>query len=190
MITTARPSKALPTLDDLRRQGVIASYGAGMNQSAMLADFVRETDLDVVMVAGRYTLLDQTAADDLLPVAAARDVSIIAAGVFNSGILAGDDVPDDAMFHYAPAPAAVIARARAIAEVCHAHGVSLPMAAAQFPLTQPAVASICLGARSRAQVLRNARLFDTPVPRGLWDDLARAGLLAAAATPENGAEDD
>lgn len=181
---------AFPALDDLRGQGVITSYGAGMNQSPMLADFIRETDLDVVMVAGRFTLLDRSAGDDLLPIAAERGVSVVAAGVFNSGILANYDVPADAMFHYAPAPPEVIAQARAIADVCRAHGVSLPAAAAQFPLTHPSVSSICLGARSRSQVNRNAQLFDAPVPPRLWDDLADAGLLTPATPSENGAHDD
>jgi D-threo-aldose 1-dehydrogenase len=166
---------AFPALDELRRQGVIRSYGAGMNQSAMLTDFVRETDLDVVMVAGRYTLLDRSAGDDLLPAAAERGVSVIAAGVFNSGILATDDIASDAMFDYAPAPAAVLAQARRLAERCRDHGVSLPVAAAQFPLTHDSVSTVCLGARSRSQVLRNAQLFETPVPAELWDDLADLG---------------
>lgn len=177
---------AFPALDDLRRQGVITSYGAGMNQSAMLADFVRETDLDVVMVAGRYTLLDQSAGTDLLPAAAARGVSVIAAGVFNSGILATDEIPDDAMFDYASAPPEVLTRARAIAEVCRENAVSLPTAAAQFPLTHPSVATICLGARSRSQVDRNAQLFETAVPERLWDDLADAGLLHIHDRPREG----
>lgn len=181
---------AFPALDELRRQGVITSYGAGMNQSPMLADFIRETDLDIVMVAGRYTLLDQSAGDDLLPAAAERGVSVVAAGVFNSGILASGDIPPDAMFHYAPAPPEVLARARAIADVCREHGVSLPAAAAQFPLRHPSVSSICLGARSRSQVVRNAQLFESPVPATLWDDLADAGFIRDDAQPENGARHD
>lgn len=168
---------AFPTLDELRREGVITSYGAGMNQSAMLATFVRETDLDVVMVAGRFTLLDQRAQFDLLPLANERHVSIIAAGVFNSGILANDTIAAGAMFDYAPASAEVVDRARAIADICRAHGVTLPAVAAQFPLLHEAVSTVCLGARSRSQIARNVGLFTAPVPAELWTDLASASII-------------
>jgi len=173
--------EAFPALDELRREGVIASYGAGMNQSAMLTDFVLNTDLDVVMCAGRYTLLEQGALDDLLPVASARGVSVIAAAVFNSGLLARDRPAPGATYDYAPASAEMLARVGAIADVCEANGVSLPAAALQFALGHPAVATVCTGARSAAQVRRNARLFDLPIPDSLWADLALAGLLRADA---------
>ena len=173
--------EAFPALDELRREGVIASYGAGMNQSAMLTDFVLNTDLDVVMCAGRYTLLEQGALDDLLPAASARGVSVIAAAVFNSGLLARDRPAPGATYDYAPASAEMLARVGAIADVCEANGVSLPAAALQFALGHPAVATVCTGARSAAQVRRNARLFDLPIPDSLWADLALAGLLRADA---------
>ena len=173
--------EAFPALDELRREGVIASYGAGMNQSAMLTDFVLNTDLDVVMCAGRYTLLEQGALDDLLPAASARGVSVIAAAVFNSGLLARDRPAPGATYDYAPASAEMLARVGAIADVCEANGVSLPAAALQFALGHPAVATVCTGARSAAQVRRNARLFDLPIPDSLWADLASAGLLRADA---------
>ena len=171
--------EAFPALDELRREGVIASYGAGMNQSAMLTNFVLNTDLDVVMCAGRYTLLEQGALDDLLPAASARGVSVIAAAVFNSGLLARDRPAPGATYDYAPASAEMLARVGAIADVCEANGVSLPAAALQFALGHPAVATVCTGARSAAQVRRNARLFDLPIPDSLWADLASAGLLRA-----------
>ena len=173
--------EAFPALDELRREGVIASYGAGMNQSAMLTNFVLNTDLDVVMCAGRYTLLEQGALDDLLPAASARGVSVIAAAVFNSGLLARDRPAPGATYDYAPASDAMLARVVAIADVCEANGVSLPAAALQFALGHPAVATVCTGARSAAQVRRNARLFDLPIPDSLWADLASAGLLRADA---------
>ena len=173
--------EAFPALDELRREGVIASYGAGMNQSAMLTDFVLNTDLDVVMCAGRYTLLEQGALDDLLPAASARGVSVIAAAVFNSGLLARDRPAPDATYDYAPASEKILARVGAIADVCEANGVSLPAAALQFVLGHPAVATVCTGARSAAQVRRNAGLFDLPIPDSLWADLASAGLLRADA---------
>ena len=168
---------AFPALEELRSQGVITSYGAGMNQSEMLADFVRETDLDVVMLAGRYTLLEQGALDDLLPECLRRGVSVIAAGVFNSGLLARDRPRKDVTYNYEPAPPEVLARVHRIADVLERHGTSLPVAAAQFALAHPAVATVCLGARSAAQVERNAALFDEPVADAAWSDLVSQGLL-------------
>jgi D-threo-aldose 1-dehydrogenase len=172
---------ALPALAELRDQGVIGGFGAGMNQSQMLADFVEHSDVDVVMLAGRYTLLDQSALDHLLPECLRRGVSVVAAGVFNSGILARLRPGPDAHYNYIPANPALIDRANRIADVCERHGSTLPQAAAQFPLAHPAVATVCLGARSPAQVARNAALFDQPVPNDLWHELADAGLLRADA---------
>jgi D-threo-aldose 1-dehydrogenase len=172
---------AFPALEELRSQGVIASYGAGMNQAEMLAGFVRETDLDVVMLAGRYTLLEQGALDDLLPACLERGVSVIAAGVFNSGLLARERPREGATYNYAPAPPELVDRAHRIADVLERHGTSLPVAAAQFPLAHPAVATVCLGARSAAQVERNAALFEEPVPDSAWSELVAAGLLRADA---------
>ena len=168
---------AFPALDELRSSGVITSYGAGMNQTAMLTRFVNEADVDVVMCAGRYTLLEQGALDDLLPAAESRGVSVVAAAVFNSGLLARDRPSADATYNYGPAPAEVLERVNAIADVCEAHGVSLPAAAIQFTLGHPAVATVCTGARSAEQVKRNAALFDVPIPDGLWSALIAAGLL-------------
>lgn len=172
---------AFPALRELRDQGVIASFGAGMNQSAMLARFVRETDADVMMVAGRWTLLDQSAADDLLPAAEERRVRILAAAVFNSGILASDDPAAGAQFDYGPADRAVLERARAIARVAHRHGRTLPELAAQFPLTHPAVGVVVMGGASAAQVERNSGLVADPVPREVWQELRDEGLIASDA---------
>lgn len=169
---------AFPALEELRGQGVIRSYGAGMNSPRMLADFVRNTDLDVVMLAGRYTLLDQGAQAELLPLCAERGVSMVAAGVFNSGLLARERPAPDATYDYTPARQEVIARANQIADVCERHGVTLPQAAAQFPLNHPAVATVVLGARTASEVTRNATLFDRPVPLECWQELVAEGLLA------------
>ncbi|MBX9471492.1 aldo/keto reductase [Microcella sp.] len=175
---------ALPALDELRSQGVIRSYGAGMNQSTMLANFVINSDVDVVMLAGRYTLLDQSALDDLLPAALAHNVSVVAAGVFNSGLLARDRPDPTSHFDYATAPDSLVARATRIADICEHHGATLPQVAVQFALGHAAVPTVCLGARSRAQVERNDALFDTPVPAAVWAELVEAGLLRAdAPTP-------
>jgi len=170
---------AFPALDDLRRQGIIASYGAGMNQSAMLADFVLNTDLDIVMCAGRYTLLEQGALDALLPAASARGVSVVAAAVFNSGLLARDRPTADLTYNYGPVPPELLERVTELADVCDSHGVSLPAAALQFTLGHPAVATVCTGARSADQVARNAALFDVVIPPSLWSDLVSTGLIRA-----------
>jgi D-threo-aldose 1-dehydrogenase len=169
---------AFPALEELRRQGVIRSYGAGMNSPGMLTDFIRNTDLDVVMLAGRYTLLDQGALAELLPLCEQRGVSLVAAGVFNSGLLALDRPSVGATYDYAPAAEEILARANRIADVCERHGATLPQAAAQFPLNHPAVATVVLGARTAAEVTRNATLFDEPVPVECWQELAAEGLLA------------
>lgn len=165
---------AFPALDELRRQGVIASYGAGMNRSAMLTRFVRETDLDVVLVAGRYTVLDRSAADDLLPACLERDVSVAAGGVFNSGITVSADPRPGATYDYAPATLAVLDRARRLAAVCRAHGTTLPHAAVHFPLRHPAVRTVLLGMRSADEVRADLALLAAPPPDALWPDLEAA----------------
>ncbi len=178
---------AFPALDALRREGTIVSFGAGMNQTEMLTRFVRDTNLDVVMCAGRYTLLEQGALDELLSAALDRGVSVVAAAVFNSGLLARDRPPAGVTYNYAPASPEVLARVNAIADACEAHGVTLPAAALQFALGHPAVATVCTGARSAEQVQRNARLFAVPIPDALWADLILADLLRAdTPTPEEG----
>lgn len=166
-----------PALEELRAQGIVGAIGAGMNQSRMLAEFVRNTDMDVVMLAGRYTLLEQDPLDDLLLECERRQVPVVAAGVFNSGLLALPRPGADAKYDYADAPAALIARARTIADVCSRHGVTLPQAALAFPLAHPAVASICVGARSPEQIRRNAELFRAGAPAALWAELKARGLL-------------
>ncbi len=172
---------ALPALAELRSQGVIGGFGAGMNQWRMLAGFVEHADPDVIMLAGRYSLLDQSALAELLPLCSARGVSVVAAGVFNSGILATDRPRPGAHYDYGPADAELVARANRIADVCQRHGCTLPQAAAQFPLAHPAVATVCLGARSADQMARNASLFERPVPDDVWRELVAEGLLSGDA---------
>jgi D-threo-aldose 1-dehydrogenase len=177
---------AFPALEELRSQGVIRSYGAGMNQAEMLTEFVRRTDLDVVMLAGRYSLLDQRGLDALFPACEEGGVSVVAAGVFNSGLLARDRPRPGATYDYAEAPPELVDRAGRIAKVCESHGVSLPAVAAQFPLGHPSVATVCLGARSPAQVRRNAGLFDVDIPPALWSDLIGEGLLSGGVPVPHG----
>src|SRR5690349_12926818 len=121
--------EAVPALTDLRDQGVIRAVGVGINHSPMAARFVRETDVDVIMIAGRYSLLDQAAAADLLPAADERGVGVLAAGVFNSGLLARDRPDPNATFNYRQAPAELIQRATQIADVCAEYETTLPAAA-------------------------------------------------------------
>jgi D-threo-aldose 1-dehydrogenase len=166
-----------PALAELRAQGVVGAIGAGMYHTAMLTTLVRETDLDVVMLAGRYTLLNQRALDDLLPACADRGVSVLAAAVFNSGVLASPRPAPGARFDYAPASPELLQRAHAIAEVCQAHGVTLPQAALAFPLGHPVVAGIVVGMRSAEEVQANLTSLRAAVPAQLWADLRNKGLL-------------
>ncbi|NUO99629.1 MAG: aldo/keto reductase [Nonomuraea sp.] len=166
--------EAYPALAELREQGVVGAVGVGMNQWQAPLRFVRETGVDVVMLAGRYTLLDQSGLP-LLEECAERGVRVLAAGVFNSGVLATDT--PSGTYDYAPAPGSVLERARGIAKVCERHGVTLPQAAMAFPLRHPAVASIVLGARAPEEVLANAALWSRPVPEDLWRELEDEGLL-------------
>jgi len=150
-----------------------------MNQSAMPAEFVRRHDIDVVLLAGRYTLLDQSALDELLPLAVERGVRIVAGGVYNSGLLSEAWPADGAPYNYSPAPPDLIERARRLAEVCTAHGVDLPTAAVNFPARHPAVASVLVGADTAEQVRVNAARMATPVPDDLWAELDSTGLVRA-----------
>jgi D-threo-aldose 1-dehydrogenase len=170
-----------PALEELRDEGVVTAIGAGMNQTGMLSELARNTDVDVLMIAGRYTLLEQGALDDLLPVCERRGVGVVVVGVFNSGLLAREDVPDDATYNYAQAPAGVLHRARRIAAVCERHGTTLPQAAIAFPLGHPTVVSVCVGARSPEQVRRNGRSLAAKIPCDLWGELREEGLLHAEA---------
>jgi D-threo-aldose 1-dehydrogenase len=175
---------AWPALERLRSEGVIRAIGAGMNQSAMLARFVRETSMDVVLVAGRYTLLDQIALSDLMPACVERGVSVLVGGVMNSGLLV--DPRPGARFNYAAAPPELIERARRIGEVCARHDVPLRAAAMQFPMAHPAVASLVAGVRSVRHLDEYPALLAHPIPAELWSDLRGEGLIAADAPVPDG----
>jgi D-threo-aldose 1-dehydrogenase len=177
-----------PALEELRDEGVVAAIGAGMNNASLLSELARNTDVDLVMLAGRYTLLEQGALDDLLPVCERRGIGVVAAGIFNSGVLARTNPTEEATYDYARAPAEVLDRARRIAAVCERHGTSLPEAAIAFPLGHPAVVSVCVGARSPEQVRRNARLLGAAIPHALWDELREEGLLHPDAPVPRAAE--
>ncbi|MDT4999082.1 MAG: D-threo-aldose 1-dehydrogenase [Mycobacterium sp.] len=174
---------ALPTLIELREQKVVTAIGAGMNQTAALERFARESDPDMFLLAGRYTLLEQTALQSFLPLCTQRGIAVVAGGVFNSGLLA--DAGAGARYNYDPAPADLIARAQRLSDVCQRHGVPLKAAALQFPIAHPRVAAVLTGVRSRTELDENARLFDRPIPGELWRELKAEGLLADdAPTPQ------
>jgi len=161
---------AYPALAELRAAGVVGAIGVGMNAAAPLAWFASRADLDCVLVAGRYSLLDQSAGAELLPLCAERRVRVLAGGVFNSGILA--DPRDGARYDYAPAPPALLARARRIRDVCAAYGVPVAAAALQFTLRHPAVTAAVVGARSPAEITADASYLSLGIPDELFTALA------------------
>jgi D-threo-aldose 1-dehydrogenase len=154
---------------------MVGAIDAGMNQTAMLSRFVRDTDVDVVLLAGRYSLLDQSGLDSLLPQAAQRGVSVLFGGVFNSGLLA--DPRPGATFDYAPASQRLLDQALSLKATCEAFDVPLRAAALQFPLGHPAVAGVLLRARRAAEVVDAAVMIDHPIPLDMWLALLSQGLL-------------
>ncbi|MEU3301433.1 aldo/keto reductase [Streptomyces sp. NPDC006678] len=167
--------EAYPALERLRAEGTVRAIGAGMNQAGMLTRFLRDTDADVVLCAGRFTLLDQRAAQQLLPLAAARGRSVVIGGVFNSGLLA--DPKPGAAYDYRPADARVLERALRVKAVAERHGVPLRAAALAFPFRHPAVASVLVGACSPYEIEDAAAMLAVPVPEELWTELEEEGLV-------------
>jgi D-threo-aldose 1-dehydrogenase len=173
-----------PALDELRQQGLIRATGVGMNQWPMLHDFVQTGKFDCILLAGRYTLLDQTSLETLLPACLKNDVSVIIGGPYNSGILATGPVAG-ATYDYSAAPPEILDRVSRLQSVCEDFDVELRAAALQFPLAHPAVASIIPGARSSAEVIENVRLLSLPIPSGFWAELKRSQLISAnSPTPD------
>lgn len=174
--------EAYPALAELRSQGVISGIGAGMNQAEMLARFAREGDFDAFMCAGRYTLLDQTALADLLPLCVERGIAIVIAGAMNSGLLANPG--PGSHFDYRPAPSAWIDKAQRLQAVCGRHGVPLRAAALQFVYAHPAVVAVAAGVRTVPHLDDTVAMLGVRIPDELWDDLRAEGLLPAdAPTP-------
>jgi D-threo-aldose 1-dehydrogenase len=166
---------AYRALDLLRDQGVVGAVGAGMNQAEMPVRFAREASFDCFLLAGRYTLLDQSGLRELLPLCLERGIAIVLGGVFNSGLLA--DPRPGATFDYSPAPPVLVERAQRLESVCERHGVPLKAAALQFPLAHPAVTSLLVGARSPAELDEDLRLLSLPIPGELWEALRRERLV-------------
>lgn len=161
---------AIPELIRMREEGLVSAVGVGMNQWQAPLRMVRETGIDLVMLAGRWTLLDRSG-QPLVDECAARGVAVVAAAPFNSGLLARAWPGDGAYFDYGPATPQVLARARALAGICQRHGVSLPDAAIQFPLRHPAVVSVVAGMRSGEEVAATLARFATVVPDDAWTEL-------------------
>jgi len=168
--------QAYPALHRLRDQGVVRAIGAGMNQSAMLVRFAEEAEMDVFLVAGRYTLLDQDALAGLLPLCLARGISVLVGGVMNSGVLA--DPRPGAHFDYGHAGPDVIDRAQRLARACERREVPLRAAAMQFPLAHPAVTGLIAGVRRVEHLEEYPEFMRWPIPAVLWDDLRADGLIA------------
>jgi D-threo-aldose 1-dehydrogenase len=179
-------AEAFPVLLELRAEGRVRAIGAGMNQWEMELEFARRGSCDCFLLAGRYTLLDQTALAEFLPYCLGNGISVVAGGPYNSGILAVGP-RDGATFNYRAAPAAMMDKARRIAAICERHDVPLRAAALQFVLAHPAVASVIPGARSVAEVEDNVRLVEFPIPGALWAELKDTGLIDAAAPTPAGA---
>ncbi|WP_298331261.1 aldo/keto reductase [Asticcacaulis sp.] len=166
----------LLALQTLKTQGLIGAIGLGVNETAICDQVMERADIDVILLAGRYTLLEQTPLDGFFERCAARGVSVLAAAPFNSGLLAGG-----AHFNYAAPPSEILTRVNAIEAVCTRHHVPLAAAALQFPGFHPVVASTVVGMANPQQVARNIDLFNHPIPTDLWRDLKAAGLLRADA---------
>ena len=172
-------SGAALALRELREQGVIGAVSAGMNQAEMLTRFVRAGAVDCVLLAGRYTLLDQTGLDELLPLCGEENIGVILGGVYNSGLLA--DPSEDARYDYATVDAGTLTKARAMQDLCARYDVPLRAAALRFSLAHPAVSAIVVGARSPEEVTDNVAMARHDIPAELWSDLHRAGLLGEKA---------
>jgi D-threo-aldose 1-dehydrogenase len=173
-------TQALPVLMELRSQGRVSAIGAGMNQWEMELQFAKEGVCDCFLLAGRYTLLDQTALPEFLPYCVEHNISGIAGGPYNSGILAVGP-REGATFNYRAASAEMMEKARRINAVCARYQVPLKAAALQFILAHPAVASVIPGARAVTEVEENSRMVECPIPSDLWAELKQEGLIAAAA---------
>jgi D-threo-aldose 1-dehydrogenase len=162
--------ETLPALIELRKEGVVRAIGAGMNHWQPLLKFVEKCDIDVVMLAGRWTLLDRSGAR-LLSACEERGISVVAAAPFNSGVLASNEPQSTDTFDYQTISRPRLVRARALAALCSRFNVDLPQVALQFPLRHSAVVAVVAGMRNASEVASDSRWMDAPIPPELWDEL-------------------
>ncbi|WZO55211.1 aldo/keto reductase, partial [Microbacterium sp. LWH10-1.2] len=172
-------AEALPALEQLRADGEVAQIGIGSMVTDALAAAVRGADLDLIMVAGRYTLLEQPAAADVLPACRERGTAIVAASVFNSGLLAQSEPHRDGRYEYGQLPEELWERLVRIAAICADHDVPLPAAALQFPLQSDVVRAVVVGGSRPAQLVQNAEYAALEIPASLWQTLAAEALVPA-----------
>jgi D-threo-aldose 1-dehydrogenase len=172
--------QAYPALHELKRAGTIRAIGAGLNQWQYLADIANNAEVDCFLLAGRYTLLEQSPLTEFFPLMLKKKISVFLGGVFNSGILATGAIPG-ARYQYAVAPEPVLRLTRMIERVCATHGVSLRAAAAQFAAAHPAVTTLVLGMVKPSEVDENLGLLSTPIPSAFWAELRERGLIEAEA---------
>ncbi len=166
--------EAWPVLEDLRRQGVVRAIGAGMTQAPMLARFARETNMDIFLLAGRYSLLDRTALDEFFPICLEKGMGVLVAQAMHGGLI--DGVPDPQLY-YRPTTPEIRDRVERIAAICHANGVPTAAAAIQFPLAHPAVTGVLTGPSNAEQLAQNLGWLNTGVPPEVWTELRAADLL-------------
>jgi D-threo-aldose 1-dehydrogenase len=167
----------VPAIVALREEGLVSAVGLGSKSTEALLAGVRTGALDLIMVAGRYTLVEQPVLDEVVPECRARGVGIVNAAVFNSGLLASPTPRGDARYEYRAVPPEVLARAREIAAVCAKYGVELPAAALQYTLRDPLVRTVVVGGAKPEQVRQNAERMQAPIPEELWQRLEREGLV-------------
>jgi D-threo-aldose 1-dehydrogenase len=172
--------EAFPALADLKSQGIIGAIGAGMNQAEMLCEFAKNADFDCFLLAGRYTLLDQIALQELLPLCQQKNISIVIGGAYNSGILATGAV-EGAHYNYAPAPPEIMEKTRNIETVCARFNIPMKAAALQFPFGHPTVVSNIPGVKTKERFEENLSLFTHPIPADFWAALKEEKLLVPEA---------
>jgi D-threo-aldose 1-dehydrogenase len=176
-------SGAYRALDELRSQGVVKAIGCGLNEWEMCQRFASSGDFDCFLLAGRYTLLEQSALDEFLPLCVEKNIGILLGGPYNSGILATGAL-EGAFYNYKKAPPEIRSKVKRIERVCASYNVPLAAAALQFPLAHPAVASIIPGAVKPSEVKQNISMMSIDIPPSLWQELKQEGLLhQAAPTP-------
>ena len=177
---------AYPALEKLRREGVLQAIGVGVSSWEVCQECAKSCDFDCFILAGRYSLLEQKSLETFLPLCQDRNIGVIAAAPYNSGILVYGAV-DGVHYNYAPASSLILEKTRRIESVCARHGVTLAAAALQFPLGHPTVSSVLPGPRTPAQIEETVNLFREKISEAFWEDLREEQLIDREA-PNPGAQ--